>query len=140
MRMSDREALRRSAGIYTSLNEEKNISKIRTLDIEADLLRSFSMVLKDIKRMKHMIEEPIPQYGGMGPGPMGRMKEEQGDVDLDHLYKVSKEKLEMVEDALKDCFKEQSSKDDEEEDDEEESDEEESDDYDDDYEEDGEDY
>jgi len=96
----ERELLRKSAGIHTELKEGSS-SRIKTLDYEAELLKSFSMFLKDLKRIKNSIKNPYPGYG---PGPYGMLKDEKGKPDLKRLNSIAKEKLMLVQKAIDDVF------------------------------------
>lgn len=104
----EREFLRKTAGLplhyeTRKLNEEEKYSKIRTLDIEAELLRVFSTTLKDIKRLKEMMNSQYQGYG-YGPGPMRTLRDENGPIDKEHLLKVAMDKLDLIEEALAECF------------------------------------
>lgn len=135
----EREFLRKSAGLPLhfgdkNLNEEEKFSKIRTLDVEAELLRVFSNTLRDIKRLKEMMDSRYQGYGSpYGPGPMRTLRDEKGPIDKERLLKVAMDKLDLIEEALAECFDAKVSSEDEVEHDEEEFDDE---DYEDDYEDD----
>jgi hypothetical protein len=105
----EREFLRKSAGLPLhygdkKLNEEEKFSKIRTLDVEAELLRVFSNTLREIKRLKEMMDSRFQGYGPMGPGPMRTLRDEKGPIDKERLLKVAMDKLDLIEEALAECF------------------------------------
>ena len=126
----EREFLRKSAGLPLhfgdrKLNEEEKFSKIRTLDVEAELLRVFSNTLREIKRLKEMMDSRFQGYGGgpYGPGPMRTLRDEKGPIDKERLLKVAMDKLDLIEEALAECFDAKVSSEEEVEDDEVEDDE-----------------
>lgn len=106
----EREFLRKSAGLpckfdNKKLNEEEKFSKIKTLDVEAELLRIFSNTLRDIKRLKEMMNSRYQEYGSLyGYNPMRILKDEKGQIDKEKLLKVAMEKLDLIEEALIECF------------------------------------
>lgn len=97
---NERELLRRSAGLKPI--NEGNTSKLRTLDYEADLLRSFSTFLSSLKSLKERINgRPY----GYGPGPYGAMRDEGERPDCERLRMIAKSKLELVEETIDEIFK-----------------------------------
>ena len=125
----EKEALRRQAGLAPKKDLNESVSRIRTLDVEAKLLQSFSMLLKDFKVIKEMMDRPIPDYRGVGPGPMKKLSDEKGEIDKDALYDVAMNKVKLIEDAIDDLFGKESKKDDDDEEDEEDEEDYDDDDY-----------
>lgn len=109
--LTEMEQLRATAGIRSDYVKPKT-SKLKTLDIESDILRSFSMVLRDFSRMKNQINGD--EYNGMHSGPYNRkpLKMELGDANKKKLYRISMEKIELLKEAVQDCFGEEREEDD----------------------------
>ncbi len=129
----EKDMLRKTAGLPFSTKKqslfEGKISKIRTMDVETELLRIFSGCIRDVKRLRELIEGNNNNKNYYN-GPIGydsyRLKDESGDIDKERLFSLSLEKLDLIEESLSECFgikKEENKEpeeDDEEEDDEEE--------------------
>lgn len=117
---------------------EGDISQIRTMDIEAELLRIFSNTIKDIKRIKDLMEGiPSPYSYSYGYGNINhtsnsfKLKDEHGEIDKNYLFKLSMDKLDIIEEVMIECFssKKENFKDEEEYSDEDEDDFEDEDEY-----------
>lgn len=98
---NEMELLRKSAGL--PINE--STSKVRTLDLEADLLREFSSFLSGLKRIKERIDRPYGYGPGpYGPGPYGALRDENSKPDIDRLRTIAKEKMGLVDEAISEVF------------------------------------
>jgi hypothetical protein len=103
--LTEMEVLRASAGIRTNLDTSKT-SKLKTLDIESDVLRSFSCILRDFSRMKQSIKGAVE---GPHNNPYNRapLKMEMGEANKKRLYVVAMKKIELLKEAIEDCFGEE---------------------------------
>lgn len=102
-RVGDMEALRAAAGIHTKLNEGRR-DNIKKLDMEGDLLRSFSTFLKDLESIKERMERPSYPMNPHMPYGHGGREQKPEQVDKSELYKLSQLKMQMVDKALKEVF------------------------------------
>lgn len=109
----EKDMLRKTAGLPFSTKKqsllEGKISKIRTLDVETELLRIFSSSIRDVKRLRDIMEgRSGSYYGGIsssyGNQDQYRLKDESGDIDKKYLFKLALEKLDLIEESLRDCF------------------------------------
>lgn len=93
----DKEYLRKQAGINTPINES---NKVRTLSFEADILRSFSSFLNDMKNIKERIDRPL----GYGPGPYGSVNQKREEPDMAKLRSIALEKMSLVKETIEEIF------------------------------------
>lgn len=100
--MNTKKYMKRLSGNLSFDEMNEDVSKTRTLDVEADLLMTFSRFLRDLERVKHLIDNPIPKYSPYGPGPMRRQKEEE--PDMEKIKQIAYEKLDLVKEVIDDCF------------------------------------
>lgn len=104
----EKDALRKAAGLSFDTKRkslfEGNVSKVRTLDIEAELLRIFTGSIRDIKRLRDIMEGNYNSYYGINGGNSYRLKDESGEIDKKYLFKLATEKLDLMKESLKDCF------------------------------------
>jgi len=108
----EKDMLRKTAGLPFSTKKaslfEGRISKIRTLDVETEMLRIFASTIRDIKRIRDLMEgnQGNNYYGTIGGGnPNGyKLKDESGDIDKKYLFELALGKLDLVEESLAECF------------------------------------
>lgn len=97
--------LRKQAGLSYSTNKKpvnkksinESISKVQSLDIEADILRGFSNLIREFSNIKDRLEQPN-SYGMMVN------KQVKQKIDKEKLYELSINKLELLKVAIKECF------------------------------------
>jgi hypothetical protein len=101
----EKDLLRKAAGLSFETKRnlfEENISKVKTLDIETELLRIFSNSIRDIKRIKDIMDGRTNFY--YGQADQYKLKDEFGKIDKKKLFDLSMEKLDIMEESLAECF------------------------------------
>lgn len=96
--------MKRLSGNYSEKDLNEDISKTRTLDVEAELLRAFSTFLRDMEGIKNRIDYPIPRFSPYGPGPIRREGKSDEKPDMELLRKIAFEKLDLVKETIEEYF------------------------------------
>ena len=106
---NQRDYLRKAAGLaFEKKINENHISPLKTLDVESQLINLFNTALQNVRGLKNQIDSlegrKDPRIPAFASHQASKMKLENGEIDKVRLLALSREKLDLLESALNECF------------------------------------